>query len=177
MKRLKKTWLVASTLILALAAFGTVQAQEPVEISYWLWDVAQVPQYEECAANFEAAHPEINVNIEQPGGWFDYWTALQTAMVEGMAGNVRKFILFSVISTFFAGKSRFSKSESGILISEKLPKEARCVSNMRILMIGSSYFRKYRSANRFCWRLRICCGIRKSSNDWIIVTLSSINFV
>ena len=88
MRRSVKLQLVASILLIMLAAFGSVQAQEPVELSYWLWDVAQVPQYEECAANFEAANPNISITIEQPGGWFDYWTALQTAFVGGDAPDV-----------------------------------------------------------------------------------------
>lgn len=88
MKRFKKLLLIASTLTLVLLAFGSVQAQDTVELTYWLWDVGQVPQYEQCAANFEAANPNISVTIEQPGGWFDYWTALQTSLVGGNAPDV-----------------------------------------------------------------------------------------
>ena len=88
LKRFVKLWLVASTLMLMLGVFGGVQAQEPVELTYWLWDVSQVPQYEQCAADFEAANPGITVTIEQPGGWFDYWTALQTSLVGGNAPDV-----------------------------------------------------------------------------------------
>src|SRR5690606_27627933 len=88
MKRFGRTWLVFSVLMLTLVAFGSIQAQDTVELTYWLWDVAQVPQYEECAANFEAANPNIAITIEQPGGWFDYWTALQTALVGGSAPDV-----------------------------------------------------------------------------------------
>lgn len=88
MKRFGRIWLGFSALMLTLVAFGSVQAQDTVELTYWLWDVAQVPQYEECAASFEAANPNINITIEQPGGWFDYWTALQTALVGGSAPDV-----------------------------------------------------------------------------------------
>lgn len=88
MKRLIKSALVSSILILTLAALGGVQAQPTVELTYWLWDVAQVPQYEQCAANFEAENRNIRITIEQPGGWFDYWTALQIALVGGNAPDV-----------------------------------------------------------------------------------------
>jgi multiple sugar transport system substrate-binding protein len=88
MKRIFKSLLGSGLLMLVLAVFGGVQAQEPVELTYWLWDVAQVPQYQQCAADFEAANPDISIIIEQPGGWFDYWTALQTALVGGNAPDV-----------------------------------------------------------------------------------------
>ncbi|MDI9636015.1 sugar ABC transporter substrate-binding protein [Anaerolineae bacterium CFX9] len=88
MKRLSKIMVISSTLILMLLTVGGIYAQDPVVITYWLWDVAQVPQYEQCAADFEAANPNIDIRIEQPGGWFDYWTALQTALVGGNAPDV-----------------------------------------------------------------------------------------
>ncbi len=68
MKRIFKTILSSGALLLVVALFGRVQAQEPVEITYWLWDVAQIPQYEQCAADFEALNPNISITIEQHGG-------------------------------------------------------------------------------------------------------------
>ena len=60
---------------------------EVVEIRYINWDGNQFPAYEECAANFNADNPGINVNVENIG-WDDYWTNLQTEMVGGGAADV-----------------------------------------------------------------------------------------
>ena len=60
---------------------------EAVELRYVMWDINQFPAYEECAANFTAANPNIVVNVEQVG-WGDYWTGLQTDMVAGGAADV-----------------------------------------------------------------------------------------
>ena len=60
---------------------------EAVQIRYINWDINQFPAYEECAANFNAANPGINVTVEN-FGWGDYWTNLQTEMVAGGAPDV-----------------------------------------------------------------------------------------
>jgi multiple sugar transport system substrate-binding protein len=72
-----------------LIAARTVQAQEPVTLSYILWEAPQLAPYQDCAAAFTAEHPNITVNVEQPGGWADYWTFLQTGFV---AGNAPDFL-------------------------------------------------------------------------------------
>ena len=38
-----------------------------VELTYWLWDSLQKPAYEECAASFTEANPDITIKIEQYG--------------------------------------------------------------------------------------------------------------
>lgn len=58
-----------------------------VQIRYVNWDINQFPAYEECAANFNAANPGIQVNVEN-FGWDDYWTNLQTELVAGGAPDV-----------------------------------------------------------------------------------------
>lgn len=51
-------------------------------ISYGLWDSNQLPAYQQCAADFEAANPEYKIDIEQIG-WDDYWTKITTGFVSG----------------------------------------------------------------------------------------------
>lgn len=60
---------------------------EVVTIRYINWDINQFPAYQECAANFNAANPNIVVNVENLG-WDDYWNGLQTEMVAGGAADV-----------------------------------------------------------------------------------------
>lgn len=60
---------------------------EVVTLTYGLWDTNQLPAYEQCAADFTAANPNIEVEIQQ-AGWGDYWTQLQTDMVAGSAPDV-----------------------------------------------------------------------------------------
>jgi multiple sugar transport system substrate-binding protein len=73
------------------AASGGGEAAAPsgetVEINYILWDSAQQPPYEACAAEFQKQHPNIKIKIEQ-SGWGDYWSNLQTGMVAGNAADV-----------------------------------------------------------------------------------------
>jgi len=70
--------------ILALLASPALAA---TELSYWLWDELQKPAYQQCAATFEAKHPDIRIKITQ-SGWNDYWTALTTGFVSGTAPDV-----------------------------------------------------------------------------------------
>ena len=65
----------------------TVASGEAVVIDYWLWDDRQQPFYEQCAADFEAANPGIDVVISQ-FGWGDYWTNLTTAFASDTAPDV-----------------------------------------------------------------------------------------
>ncbi len=58
-----------------------------VTIDYWLWDSNQQPFYEQCAADFEAANPNIDVVISQ-FGWGDYWDGLTTAFASDTAPDV-----------------------------------------------------------------------------------------
>ncbi len=58
-----------------------------VELRYMLWDSAQQPAYEACAAAFTAKNPNIAVKVEQ-AGWDDYWNTIQTGFVSGTAPDV-----------------------------------------------------------------------------------------
>lgn len=78
------------TLVIALVLLtfvSGVQAQDPVSIRYVLWDTNQLPPYQECANQFMAQNPGIQVNIEQLG-WDDYWTAISTGFISGEAPDV-----------------------------------------------------------------------------------------
>jgi multiple sugar transport system substrate-binding protein len=57
------------------------------EVTYWMWDASQLPGYEQCAADFEARNPEIDIAIEQVR-WDDYWGRLFTAFVANSAPDV-----------------------------------------------------------------------------------------
>jgi multiple sugar transport system substrate-binding protein len=80
MTRLTKVFLAASFM-------AGIPAQGATEINYWLWDSNQQPSYQACADAFEKENPDIKVKITQTG-WFDYWTALNTAFVSGTAPDV-----------------------------------------------------------------------------------------
>ncbi|WP_255514884.1 ABC transporter substrate-binding protein [Quadrisphaera sp. INWT6] len=56
-------------------------------ITYWMWDSAQLPAYQQCATDFEAANPDVQVQIEQ-FGWDDYWNKVFTGFVAGSAPDV-----------------------------------------------------------------------------------------
>ena len=60
---------------------------EAVTIEYWLWDGNQQPYYEQCAADFEAANPAIDVEIVQ-FGWGDYWTNVTAGFASGSGPDV-----------------------------------------------------------------------------------------
>ena len=81
-------WALALAVVAVLMMGVTlVSAQDPVPIQYWLWDTNQLPAYEQCAADFEAANPGIDVQITQLG-WGDYWTGITTGFVSGTAPDV-----------------------------------------------------------------------------------------
>ncbi|WP_219413588.1 ABC transporter substrate-binding protein [Pseudonocardia nigra] len=60
---------------------------ETGEVTYWMWDSAQLPAYQQCATDFEATHPDIDISTEQLG-WDDYWGRLLTAFVADAAPDV-----------------------------------------------------------------------------------------
>ena len=82
----RKLFFVVLVAMLMLFAVSAVNAQD-VTIRYALWDTNQLPPYEQCAAEFEAANPNINIEIEQLG-WDDYWTAITTGFVTGDTPDV-----------------------------------------------------------------------------------------
>ena len=57
------------------------------QVTYWLWEAAQLPAYQACQKAFEAKNPKIKVKIEQYG-WDDYWSKLTTGFVSGTAPDV-----------------------------------------------------------------------------------------
>ncbi|MBC8509406.1 MAG: sugar ABC transporter substrate-binding protein [Chloroflexi bacterium] len=63
------------------------EAMEPVEIRYALWAGSQQPAYEQCAAEFTKANPNITVVFEQ-AGWGEYWDGITTGLVSGTAPDV-----------------------------------------------------------------------------------------
>lgn len=71
----------------APAAEEAAPAADAVEIRYGLWDSAQQPAYEACAAEFSKANPNITIKVEQ-NGWDDYWSGIQTGMIAGNAPDV-----------------------------------------------------------------------------------------
>jgi multiple sugar transport system substrate-binding protein len=81
-------WVLALAVVTVLMlGVAMVSAQDPVPIQYWLWDTNQLPAYEQCATDFEAANPGIDVQITQLG-WGDYWTGITTGFVSGTAPDV-----------------------------------------------------------------------------------------
>ncbi len=84
----KKISVLLMVLVLGLLVGVTVtQAQDAVTIKYMLWDTNQLPAYQQCADEFHAANPNINVEISQLG-WSDYWTAITTGFISGDAPDV-----------------------------------------------------------------------------------------
>lgn len=83
---MKKILLLVCTLIVVLGALP-LAAQDPVTISYAIWDNNQLPAHEEIIAAFEAENPNINVEI-QVVPWGNYWERLQTALAGGDAYDV-----------------------------------------------------------------------------------------
>ncbi|SFJ65497.1 sugar ABC transporter substrate-binding protein [Cellulomonas sp. KH9] len=89
-RRHRPTRAAALVAAAALALGGCAAAGEgdgPVTLTYWMWDANQLPAYQECASAFEAANPDVRVNIEQYG-WEDYWTQLTARMVAESAPDV-----------------------------------------------------------------------------------------
>ncbi|MHA6625492.1 ABC transporter substrate-binding protein [Pseudonocardia sichuanensis] len=60
---------------------------ETGEVTYWMWDATQLPAYQQCADDFEAGNPEIDIAIEQVG-WDDYWGRMLTGFVANAAPDV-----------------------------------------------------------------------------------------
>ena len=56
-------------------------------VTYWMWEAAQLPAYQQCAADFQAINPDIDIKIEQ-FGWDDYWNKLFTGFVANSAPDV-----------------------------------------------------------------------------------------
>ena len=82
----RAAWLLTALAPLALAQTAAPRPK-PVQVRYMLWDSQQLPAYRECAKGFAARHPGIQVKILQ-AGWGDYWTAITTGFIAGVAPDV-----------------------------------------------------------------------------------------
>ncbi|MFC0626543.1 ABC transporter substrate-binding protein [Kribbella deserti] len=88
----------------AVAGCNNGVANRPAgEVSYWLWDAAQLPMYLECAKAFRQKFPQYSVKIEQ-FGWNDYWSNLVTGFISGTAPDV--FTSHSARYPLFASKDQ-----------------------------------------------------------------------
>lgn len=79
-----------SKLLRALASLAMVAACAGAaagQVRYMLWDSLQMPAYRQCAADFMRANPGTTIRISQ-AGWGDYWTALSTGFISGVAPDV-----------------------------------------------------------------------------------------
>jgi multiple sugar transport system substrate-binding protein len=83
--------IVAATAIaVSLSACGSSSSSSSAasgEINYTMWDANQLPAYQQCAADFHKANPDLTVKITQRG-WDDYWTTLTNQFVAGTAPDV-----------------------------------------------------------------------------------------
>jgi len=71
----------------AMADEEDAMSDEVITIDYWLWDGNQQPFYEQCAADFHEANPNIAVEVSQ-FGWGDYWDGLTAAFATDSAPDV-----------------------------------------------------------------------------------------
>jgi len=79
---------VTATLVAGVSACSGGGAAQPNNvISYWLWDSAQQPGYQQCANLFHKENPKLSVKITQYG-WNDYWTKLTAGFIAGTAPDV-----------------------------------------------------------------------------------------
>lgn len=77
-------------LMRALACAGLAAAGAAAcagQVRYMLWDSIQMPAYRQCANDFTRQNPGTTIKIMQ-AGWGDYWTALSTGFIAGVAPDV-----------------------------------------------------------------------------------------
>lgn len=72
--------LASATAVAATTACGNGGGGDANTIDYWLWDSAQQPAYEKCAAAFEAQNPDLSIKFTQYG-WADYWSKLTAGFI------------------------------------------------------------------------------------------------
>lgn len=99
MKKLKLARLLASFVIFAASAFALAgcgsssknasgqSSGQVIHLRYMLWDPNEEVGYKKSIKQFEKAHPNIKVSIEQYA-WGDYWHKLLTEMAAGDAPDV-----------------------------------------------------------------------------------------
>lgn len=93
----KKLWHKSSLTALVLAlvltiivgVFGQTKVAQAAQttITYGIWDSRQEPGLRKLADEFEAANPDIKVDI-QVAGWGEYWTMLEAAATGGSLPDV-----------------------------------------------------------------------------------------
>jgi len=103
------------TMALTSLALGIAFQANAGEVKYVLWDSNQLPAYEQCAVDFTAKNPGINVAITQ-SGWDDYWTALSTGFVSGTAPDV--------FTNHLAKYPEFAKNKQLVDLSELVKKDS-----------------------------------------------------
>ncbi|MBP2411990.1 multiple sugar transport system substrate-binding protein [Arthrobacter stackebrandtii] len=82
------TAVAAAALALSACSGGSAGGNSATgELDYWLWDANQLPAYQQCAADFTKANPDITVKITQTG-WDDYWSRINNGMASGTAPDV-----------------------------------------------------------------------------------------
>ena len=74
-------------------------SDEPVTLTYGVWDQAQVPTIKKILEGFHTQHPNIDVQV-QVTPWETYWTKLQTAATAGTAPDV--FWMTIMYSEYYA---------------------------------------------------------------------------
>ena len=99
---------VAAAALLAGGSPGDARDSGVTTISYGLWDSNQLPAYEQCAVDFEAANPQYDVVIEQIG-WDDYWSKITTGFVSPPGVGV--IITMRATPATFAGRMFISTDE------------------------------------------------------------------
>ncbi len=92
LSRRLRTAVAAAGTAAMLSACGTYGVDpgadgETGTVTYWLWESAQLPAYQQCANAFQAQNPDIDIQIEQ-FGWDDYWNKLFTGFVANSAPDV-----------------------------------------------------------------------------------------
>jgi multiple sugar transport system substrate-binding protein len=70
-----------------VAACGSTTTGASGTISYWLWDSAQQPGYQQCADAFQKENRGLTIRITQYG-WGDYWSKLTAGFIADTAPDV-----------------------------------------------------------------------------------------
>lgn len=87
MKRKVLSLVLAAATVATCFSTITVMADDTVTIRYGIWDSNQEPAIREIADAFEAANPDIKIEIEVTP-WKEYWTNLETSAIGGSAPDV-----------------------------------------------------------------------------------------
>ncbi len=86
-KALRVSALAMASVLALTACSGGAAGGGDDTVDYWLWDANQLPGYRQCAEDFNAANPDLEVVVTQLG-WDDYWGKLTNGMVAENAPDV-----------------------------------------------------------------------------------------